>query len=288
MTEMIRFKDVIKSYDNVLALDGISLTIEKGRVYGLIGRNGSGKTTMLKLMAKMLQKTSGEILFNEEIISKNSDMAFSRDFNYYFSNYKIGQLIKTAALIYPEWDGALEKELLEIFDLDKKKTYSKCSKGMQTMVSLLITLCSGAKVLLLDEPYVGLDPINRDSFYRILREKFFDGEKTVIISSHLINELEGYFERAIFINKGKLLIDDEVDNIYEKSFTIVCDSRLAEEVRGRYKVLDEEKMGHQSTLYIYDSLSKDREAELIQRGARINRMDLQQLLIKLCVKREVK
>lgn len=287
MSYIVKLDNITKTYDEVTALDKINLSIEKGKVHGLIGRNGAGKTTILKLISDMIRPTEGSIEYNREIITKSSDICFVRDYNHYFANYRIRDILYISSKIYSDWDYELEKNIIDLFELSTKKIYSKSSKGMQTMTSIIIALCSNAKMILMDEPYSGLDPINREVFYRLLRERCFDLEKTVIISSHLINEIEGYFEKAIMINKGKILIDDDVDSIYEKSFTIECDEKTATWLKGHKHILKEEKMAGQYVLYLYDELNQKEKEDIVSEGAQLKGMDLQKLLITYCSSLEV-
>lgn len=287
MSDVVRLEKITKKFDETIALNGIDVAIEKGKVYGIIGRNGAGKTTMLKLIANMVRPTEGKIIYDPNTIVKSYDVCFVRDYNHYFSNQKIKNIFYVASKIYPNWDFALEKELITLFELTTNKTYIKGSKGMQTMTSIIIAMCSQAKVLLMDEPYAGLDPVNREVFYQILRERCFDGEKTILLSSHLINELEGYFEKAIMIHKGKILIDEAIETIYEKSYTIQCNDLLAQTLKNRKNVLKEEKLLGQHVLYIYDGLTEVEKKEIVLAGGEVRGMDLQKLLVTQCSRLEV-
>lgn len=287
MSAVVKLENLTKKYEETIALNNIQVSIEKGKVYGLIGRNGAGKTTMLKLIADMIKPTNGAIVYDKATIVEACDICFVRDYNHYFANQKIKNILFVAAKIYPNWDHELEKDLIKTFELTTNKLYSKGSKGMQTMTSIIIALCSNAKILLMDEPYAGLDPVNREAFYQVLRERCFDGEKTVILSSHLINELEGYFEKAIMIDKGKILIDEDIEVIYEKSFCISCDEKTAQMLKSRKKVLKEEKLLGQHIIYIYDHLSEQDKREITSAGAEIKGMDLQKLLVTHCSRLEV-
>jgi len=284
MKSLIEISNLSKQFDETLALDDISLSIEKGKVYGLIGRNGAGKTTLLKLISGMLTPTKGAINYDTDYIKASYDICFGRDNNFYLSNYKFKALLDIAKGIFPKWDTERAKELIELFEIDTKKYYQKASKGMQTMVSIIITLCSGADTILLDEPYSGLDPINREHFYGYLRDHYFDGEKTVIISSHVIKEVEGYFEKAIIIDKGHILIDDDMDSIRDRSFELTCDEMLYSEIKGTKNIVKYTKLAGQYILSIYDKISEDEKKSYINKGAKINTMDLQNLLVALCTK----
>ncbi|MDA3847572.1 MAG: ABC transporter ATP-binding protein [Vallitaleaceae bacterium] len=284
MKPLIEIDLLSKRFDETLALDQINLSIEKGKVYGLIGRNGAGKTTLLKLISGMLIPTKGAIHYDSDYIKEANDICFGRDNNFYLSNYKLKALLDMAKGIFPNWDRDRAKELIDLFEIDTKKYYQKVSKGTQTMISIIISLCSGTDIILLDEPYAGLDPINRENFYSYLRDHYFDGENTVIISSHVIKEVEGYFERAIIIDKGHILIDDDMESIHDRSFELICDEVLFSEIKGTKNIIKHTKLAGQYTLSIYDTISNDEKSNYISKGARINAMDLQDLLVALCTK----
>lgn len=284
MNILIETNDLSKKYDTTLALDQVNITFEKGKVYGLIGRNGAGKTTLLKTISNMLIPTSGNIKYNKDYIQTSTDICFARDFNFHLNKYRLKQILKLSSIIYPNWNQERADELIDLFELSTKKYYQKCSKGMQTMISIIIALSSGSETILLDEPYSGLDPINREHFYGYLREHFFDGEKTVIISSHMIKEIEGYFEKAIIIDGGHVLLDDEMDNIKEKSFEIICDQKLADELNSKKNVIKTSQLAGESTLSIYDTISPEYQLEIEAKGGRIKSMDLQSLMVAMCMK----
>lgn len=284
MEVIIETNNLVKQYDKTTALNNVNVTFEKGKVYGLIGRNGAGKTTLLKTISNMLMPTSGNIKYNNDYIKASHDICFARDNNNYFSRFRLRQLLKLAKFIYPNWNQERADELVELFELDTKKYYQKSSKGMQTMISIIIALSSGADTILLDEPYSGLDPINREHFYTYLREHFFDGDKTVIISSHMIKEIEGYFERAIIIDKGIILIDEEMQAIKSKSFEIACNDTLANEIKTSKNVIKEKKFAGEHILSIYDTVSEEEMNGYERSGAKIKVMDLQNLMIGLCMK----
>lgn len=282
---MISLKNVSKKYEDTIALKNVNLKFELGKVYGLVGRNGAGKTTILKIIANQLYLTEGSVEIDPTMIKNEEDIVLGRDFCFHLSNYKIKVILAIASRVYSRWDKALEEEMIDLFELDIKKQYLKASKGMQTMVSLIIALCSDATVLLLDEPYSGLDPINREVFYKLLRNKYFNEEKTVIISSHIINEIEGYFESAIIINKGDILVNSDIEAIRKKSTLVEGSKEVYLELMKHCNVLGHEKLANHYTIYLYEELSSDRIAWIEDHEGLIKTMDLQNLMIQMCMTR---
>ena len=287
MNQHFTIQQLTKKYDDTLALNGISLDFQPGKVYGLLGRNGAGKTTLLKLIANMLTPTSGEIL-RDEIALQEGSICFSRDNNPYFMQQKVKTLFYLAGRIYPNWDEAYAHELAQLFDLKVKKQYQRLSKGQQTMVSLVIALASNAPILLLDEPYSGLDPVNREHFYRHLRERYLDNDRLVIFSSHLINEVEGYFEEGIIMDQGNILINESMEAIKEKSFKISGNEAMVNYLKAHKNVIGQDHLAGLYTVYVYDHLSSSEKESLLQFGANIQGMDLQKLMVNLCMNWEVR
>lgn len=283
---ILEVKELTKRFEETVALNHIDLKLEKGRVYGLIGRNGAGKTTLLKLISYLLFPSAGEVTANGEWIKEKSEIAFGRAYSIKYFAYKIKDILEIAAVSCPHWNREYAEELVERFELNIKKYYHSASAGMQTMTSLVLALAADPQLLLLDEPYTGLDPINREVLYDFLRHHYFDGEKTVVISSHMIKEIEGYFERAIILDKGRLLLNEEVETLKAKSFIVSVDAALAGLVEASFKVLDQESLGGRRTYYVYDQLSDQQRERILSSGGELQSMDLQTLMIKLLTRKE--
>lgn len=281
---ILEAKGLTKQFEEVAAINRMDLQIERGKVYGLIGRNGAGKTTLLKLLSQMLLPTEGELSYQPEYIKCMSDIAFGRAYNVKFFTSKIKELIEIASCSYENWRQDFADELIDRFELNVKKKYSNSSSGMQTMTSLVIALSANPELLLLDEPYVGLDPINREVFYDFLRKHYLNGEKTVIISSHMIKEIEGYFERSILIDKGNILLNEELEDIKEKSFILSADAKIGSMLEKNYNVLSKEELGNRKTYYVYDKIDSARLSELRDNNVDVSQMDLQTLMIKMLTK----
>src|SRR5690554_3628804 len=203
-----RLEGVTKVFEKTTAIDNVSLEIENGKIYGLIGRNGAGKTTLLKLLANQLQPTAGIIKKGDTLLRYSDELTtqicLAREtINIKgILNFNARKIFDFASRIYPEWDSDYCHRLIKEFDLDIKKKYIKLSKGMHTLIGLIIGLASRAPLTLFDEPYVGVDPVYRELFYELLISDYENNKRTIIISSHLINELENLFERVLIIDKG--------------------------------------------------------------------------------------
>ncbi len=228
-------KNVSKSYRKKEVLHDVSLTIEQGKIYGLIGRNGAGKTTLLSIMTAQNPATNGETVCDGMPVWENQQaldhLCFSRELNTLSvlgpNTVKVKEYLMMARMNYPNWDREMEQRLIRQFDLNIKKKISKLSKGMLSMVTIIVALASKADITILDEPVAGLDVVARDDFYRLLMEEHINTGRTFIISTHIIEEAANVFEEVIFLKDGTLLLKENTQELLARAVHV---SGLAEEV----------------------------------------------------------
>lgn len=272
---LLRCKDLTKCYDGkTYALEDVNIDIEAGKIYGLIGRNGAGKTTFLKLLAKYLIATKGSIDFDGSI-------CLSRDYQHYFLRLKCRDLYLLARENFPNWDEKFFQQLVSEVDFPLKKKYDKVSRGNQNLFGIMLALASGSDLILLDEPYTGLDPVNRKIIYSHILKLNEEKQKTFIISSHLVTELEYLLQDVIMIHSGKVLIHDDLEAIKSNAYSIVLNKDLLPRFEKRLKVVHKEVLANQVTLKVYGKMSHSVLDELSKYGAQVQGMDLQDLMIAL-------
>jgi len=202
---VLQATDVVKSYNKKEVLHSVSLTIEPGKIYGLIGRNGAGKTTLLSILTAQNTHDSGLVTYNGERVWENQkaldEICFSRELSpmllFGQNTLKVKEYLRAAALYYPHWDKEYAARLIEMFGLDTKKKIYKLSKGMMSMVTIVLALASRAPITILDEPVAGLDVVAREQFYDVLLADYAETGRTFIISTHIIEEAAGVFEDII-------------------------------------------------------------------------------------------
>lgn len=280
MNSLITCSHVSKKFDkDFYALNDVNLSFEKGKIYGLIGRNGAGKTTLLKAVIKQLFPSAGEVKLTEGI-----KVCLSRDYQHFFLKQKCSAILQLAKEINPNWDREFEKQLIRQLQFPYKKVYEKISRGNQNMLSIIIALCSKADVILLDEPYTGLDPVNRKIIYQhILRLNEEEGI-TFVISSHLITELENMLQHVIIIDSGEVIINDELDVIKSKAYRFIgSENRLLERLKGR-NIIAREKLGNQLTIDVFDTIDLGFINTLEKEGIHVSLLDLQELMVGLTMK----
>lgn len=228
-------ENISKQYKKKEVLHDINLSIEQGKIYGLVGRNGAGKTTLLSILTAQNPATSGSVTCDGMPVWENQKaldhLCFSRELNTLSvlgpNTIKVKEYLQMARTYYPNWDREMEKRLVEQFELNTKKKISKLSKGMLSMVTIIVALASKADITILDEPVAGLDVVARDDFYRLLLEEHEATGRTFIVSTHIIEEAANVFEEVIFLKDGEILLKEDTQELLDR---VVHVSGLAEEV----------------------------------------------------------
>ena len=264
-------RGLCKTYGKVRALDHVSLTLEPGHIYGLIGRNGAGKTTLLAGLTAQLPLDGGQVAYGGAPVWENeaalADLCFSRELTGKLgastAGLRVKDYLKAGRLFYPHWDEAYAQKLVQRFGLETKKRISKLSKGMLSMVTIVLALASRAPVTILDEPVAGLDVVAREDFYKLLLEDYTETGRTFIISTHIIEEAANVFEKVIIMKEGAIAEVAETES-FVASFSFV--SGKDEDVAavcaqlGASKVLHTEHFGRQTGVALRASLAAAQQA----------------------------
>ena len=215
---------ITKVYGGREVLKDVSLTLEPGKIYGLIGRNGAGKTTFLSILTAQNPATKGTVSLDGEPVWENrkvlEKLCFSRELNVGaesgIASIKVKEYLRIAATYYAAWDKEMEKRLVTLFELDVKKKLGKLSKGMLSMVTIIVAMCSKAPYTILDEPVAGLDVVAREQFYKLLLEEYSTSGRTFLISTHIIEEAADVLEEVIILHEGKILLVEETQELLER------------------------------------------------------------------------
>jgi len=224
----IEIKGLCKNYGN-FRLENTDLTLPCGCIMGLIGENGAGKSTTIKLLLDIIKKDSGTIhVLGKEMTSDaidiKNDIGVVLDEPCFPETFKASDINKTMKKIYANWNEETFLSFLKRFDIDEKKKFKALSKGMKMKMSIAVALSHDAKLLILDEPTSGLDPVIRDEIVEIFYEFTRNPMNSILISSHIVSDLEKLCDYIAFIHKGKLLLCDEKDRLLEKYCVIHCSS----------------------------------------------------------------
>lgn len=282
---MIEIRNLSKSYGKTTVLTDIFLNIEDNKIYGLLGRNGAGKTTLLNIMANQLKCDAGELKYGGEDIYENSkaveNFCLVREKSIPVDDDKVKRIFDMAKTLYKDWDEEYKEYLVKEFSLNVKKKYRKLSRGNQTIVGLIIGLASRARLTIFDEPSLGLDAAYRYKFYDLLLEDVEKNPRTVIISTHLIDEVTNLFEEVIILKEERVYLKDEVSNIVEKGYFLNGNyENILSVIKGK-NIIHKEEFGASAVVGLFDLLDGEEKSLLRSRNVEISPMPLQKMFVYL-------
>ncbi len=214
---VLTINNVSKSFGDKKIIDGVSFEIKKGKIVGLLGKNGSGKTTIIKMINDLLTIDEGEILVGGKKIgveTKNM-ISYLPERTYFKGNEKIKDLIQTFKDFYVDFDEQKALRLLKDLELDANSSLSKMSKGMKEKVQLVLVMSRNAKFYVLDEPLGGVDPTTRDYIMQTILSNF-DEDSSLLITTHLIYDVEKILDEVLFIDKGKIILNENAEALRER------------------------------------------------------------------------
>ena len=215
--KLLEINNLNKSFDNKEILKDINLSIQSGKIIGLLGKNGVGKTTLIKLINDLLTPTSGEILIKGKKIGVETKKVISYlpERTYLNKQMKVSEVISYFRDFYDNFDSEKAKKLLKDLDLDINQKLTQMSKGMQEKVQLVLVMSRNADLYVLDEPLGGVDPATRDYILDTILSNFNENA-SVIISTHLISDIEKILDEVIFIDKGQIVLQSDADKLRNK------------------------------------------------------------------------
>lgn len=274
---MIEFKNVTKEYGSQTAINRISIKIPESGIYCLLGRNGAGKTTFMKMLAGHIAATDGRIIIDSKEVTpgKMPDCVNYIESGSVQFNMRVSELINTAASLQEDFDKDFAQEMAERFELSPRKRFKQLSFGMKTMLTAIMTLANNSKVILLDEPTLGFDAIMRDQFNTLLLESYHAHPRIIIVSTHLIDEISKITERLIIINNGKILIETGMEDIDEKAYTLSGSAADILPLLDNLNCIGKQTAGNVMAAHIYD----DRITP--PQGISLDRLSLQDFFINI-------
>jgi ABC-2 type transport system ATP-binding protein len=278
---VIEVRNTTKKYGPTMALNNVSTTFEGGCIYGLLGRNGAGKTTLLNVITDKIFPTEGIVNIDGENVHEN-DTALSKVYcmtekGLYPGSMTIQEILKWTAEFYPGTDMEYAYQLADKFSLSLKKKQKALSTGYMSIFKIIIALSCSAPILLLDEPVLGLDANFRDLFYKELIRNFSAKPRTIVLSTHLIEEAAEVIEKVVIISNGRIILQDDVQNVLTMGYTVTGPQRMVDEYTQGKNVLGVDMLGGMKSAYLLDKLSP----ESVPQGIEISRMRLQSLFIHL-------
>lgn len=276
----LTYENVTMRFGDVTALDHVSLTLEPGHIYGLLGRNGAGKSTLLSVTANWRHATEGDVLLDGESVWENSraqqQIVCMSDGNLFPT-----MRVKNGLLWYSRFRSSFDMEqalrLCEKFELSLKAKIQSLSTGYATIFKLIVAMASQCPFTFYDEPVLGLDANHRDLFYRELMEDFARNPRCVVISTHLIEECSALLDHIIVINKGKLMLNEPVEDTLARGYTVSGPAGAVDAFTAGKKLFGTQNLGGLKTAYVQGTPEQEKAPD----GLEISALDLQQLFIQL-------
>ena len=244
---MIEVRELVKSFEGLRALDGLSLTVPKGAVYGLVGPNGAGKSTLIRHLTGIYRQDAGSVLVEGEPVYENPavkrKIAYIPDEVFYYTQATLRDMKGLYRDLYPSFDEDCYRKLAGAFDLDERRPIRKFSKGQQKQAAFWLSLSLRPELVVLDEPVDGLDPVMRRQVWSLLLSDVAERGITVLVSSHNLRELEDVCDHVGILNKGKMLLERSLTELQENLVKIQLALPEGRELPADLQILHESRTG---------------------------------------------
>lgn len=281
----IKAENLSLNYGDHFALKDINFELNGNKIYGLLGRNGAGKTSLLSMLASYREPSSGTITINGEQPFENAEIMQQISFLYeqeYDNEYdNVMKLLKGIAPFRPNFNMEYAEYLLDLFKLDRKKQLKKLSKGMKSAVNVVIGLASRTPITLLDEVYLGMDAHLREAFYEELLKEQERHPRMFVLSTHLVSEMEYLFDEIVIIHEGSLLIHERYDEFVAKGVTVTGESEIVEGFIAEKKQINRKQLGNTKAVMIYGGLTDFEQQEALELGLELHPASLHDLFVHL-------
>ncbi len=283
MSTAIEVTGLSRRFGSLAAVDDVSFTVESGRIYGLLGRNGAGKTTLMQLVTGQDFATSGSIrVFGESPVENAHvlrDVCFIKESQKYPDDFKVKHVLKSAPWFFRNWDAGFAERLVADFRLPVDRRIKKLSRGQLSAVGVIVGLASRAPLTFFDEPYLGLDAVARQLFYDRLLEDYSEHPRTVILSTHLIDEVSNLLEHVLVIDDGRIIIDESAEALRGTASNVVGTRASVEAFAKGRSVLHREGIGGIASVTLEALTTADRKAAA-EAGLELSPVSLQQLIVR--------
>jgi ABC-2 type transport system ATP-binding protein len=282
MTPTISATNLGRRYRDQAALEDVSLAVKPGTVTGLLGRNGAGKTTLMRIVTGLEFPTSGTIRVFGEAPAENEPVLRRMVFvpeDQAYPDLRVTHAIQVASWFYPNWDGDLARKLLADFDLPLQRRIRKLSRGMRSAVGIVIGLAARAELTIFDEPYAGLDAVARQLFYDRLLADFAEHPRTVVLSTHLIDEVADLLEHVVMLDRGRVVLDAPADDVRGTAMTVSGPVTAVEEFVAERPVWHRQRLGSRASVTVAGPLDFAAQARARALHLSLEPLSLQQLLV---------
>ncbi|MPV38220.1 ATP-binding cassette domain-containing protein [Georgenia subflava] len=281
----VRVRDLTVRFKRTTALDGAGFELPAGGIYGLLGRNGSGKTTLLAVLAALRRPDGGEVLVDGEAPFENARVmggtVIVRESGDVLPTERVSTNLKYFAAMRPTWDADRAGELADLFELDLRKTVTDLSRGKRSALGAVIGLATRAPLTIFDEVYLGMDAPSRQLFYDQLLAEVVAHPRTVLLSSHLIGEIEHLLERVVILDAGRVVVAAETDELRARGVTVTGPATTVAAATDGLRVVGSRDLGPTRQVTVFDDLGDGALTSLGEHGLDLGPVPLQDLFIHL-------
>lgn len=281
----VAFDRVSMNYGKFKAVDNVSLQLDEGKIYGLIGRNGAGKTTLLSLLASFIEPTEGSIEINGETLFENAELmqqvTFVYEKDYQENLEKVKAYLEAVEAYKPNYDADFAMDLIKAFNIPLSKPVNELSKGMMSALNVTVGLASRSPITIFDEAYSGMDAPTREIFYQKVLEDHALHPRTIILSTHLVSEMDYLFEEVVILHKGKMLLKEPVDVLLERGASVTGAAEDVDRFVQGMKKINTQKLGGTKLVMVIEQLTEQQRLQARQSGLDIGPVSLQDLFIHL-------
>jgi ABC-2 type transport system ATP-binding protein len=283
MTAVVEVSGLTKRFGGFTAVDDVTFSVEENTITGLLGRNGAGKTTIMQLLTGQDFATSGDIrVFGQSPVENAGvlqSLCFIKESQRYPEGFRPRHVLRSAAWFFPNWDAELAAELVDEFRLPVDRKIKKLSRGQLSAVGVIVGLASRAPLTFFDEPYLGLDAVARQTFYDRLLADYAEHPRTIILSTHLIDEVSNLLEHVVVIDDGRIIIDEDAEDVRGSATNIVGTAAAVDAFSAGREVLHREGIGGIASATVA-ALSPADRASATAAGLELTPVSLQQLIIR--------
>ncbi|CAM4348699.1 ABC-2 type transport system ATP-binding protein [Paenibacillus endophyticus] len=288
MTLGIEVNNLQLKYGSFAAIKNVTFSLAGGRIYGLLGRNGSGKTSLLSILASYREQTNGQVTIGGEAPFENAkimeQVCFIQESGSFSDSSSVSDVLRLSASCWPNWDSEYAAHLIALYDLPLKKLVSALSRGMKSALGVTIGLASRAPVTIFDEAYLGMDAPSRYAFYDELLKDYMETPRTFIISTHLIEEVGSLFEEVLILDQGRLIMHEETDVLKSRGASITGSEQAVDQITEGLTILGQQMLGRTKSVTVFGELTEEHRKHALALGLELGPVSLQDLFVHLTKK----
>jgi ABC-2 type transport system ATP-binding protein len=283
MAAVIEVSGLTKRFGSLTAVNDATFSVAENKIYGLLGRNGAGKTTLMQLLTGQDFATSGDIrVFGQSPVENASVLqrvSFIKESQRYPDDFRAKHVFKSAPWFFSNWDAEFAERLIADFRVPLNRRIKKLSRGQVSAIGVIVGLASRAPLTFFDEPYLGLDAVARQTFYDRLLQDYAEHPRTIVLSTHLIDEVSNLLEHVLVIDEGRIIIDEDAESLRGSATTLVGTKAAVDGFVGAREVLHRDAIGGLASVTVTGLTAKER-TDASAAGLELAPVSLQQLIIR--------